>query len=239
MINKIACTALIVLSITFSPNIVYAKTNYSMLSNDHEVVAKYEHGGKGYSAISQDCVGYSYGKWQISTKRVNNYNSTFDLFLSYLKTNKSIYYSKLQQAGGYDNAYLGTDGFKNVWKEISKEKEFQEIYDRFILETQIKPAYKKFDTNKELDDITTWGSNNKIVQAALHSVIIQHGIGGAYKMVNNTVNIYKPKTPEEFVEKLYKYRMEKYSKYKTRYKNEYTDLKIALNKTRIQKCMFA
>jgi len=230
LINKIACTALIVLLTSFFTKNVHSETNYELLSNDHEVVAKYEHGGKGYSAISKDCVGYSYGKWQISTKRVNNHKSTFDLFLLYLKQHSLDYYNELEKAGGYDNAYLGTEDFKNTWKKISKEKKFQKIYDDFILETQIKPAYKKLDTNEKFDQITTWGSNNMTVQAALHSIIIQHGIGGAYKMVSNTVNLYKPKTPEEFIESLYTYRTKKYGKYKTRYKKEYADLKLALDK---------
>ena len=231
MINKIACTAFIVLSIFLFTNEVQAETNYSMLSNDHEVVAKYEHGGKGYSAISKDCVGYSYGKWQISTKRVENHKSTFDLFLNYLKEHNISYYNELQKAGGYDNAYLGTENFKNAWKKISKQKDFQKIYEDFILETQIKPAYKKFDTNEDLDNVTTWGSENETVQAALHSVIIQHGIGGAYKLVKNTMSIYKPETPEDFVECLYNYRTNKFKRYKTRYKNEYADLKLTLDKT--------
>lgn len=200
-----------------------------MLSNDHEVVAKYEHGGKGYSAISKDNVGHSYGKWQISTKRVGNYKSTFDLFLIYLKQHNANYYNQLVKAGGYDNAYLGTKNFKNTWRKISKEEKFQEIYDNFILETQIKPAYKKFDTNKNLDKVTSWGSENQTVQAALHSVIIQHGIGGAYKLVKNTIIIYKPETPEDFVKYLYDHRTNKFKKYKTRYKKEYSDLKLNLN----------
>ena len=230
MINKIACTAFVVLLISFFPNIAQSKTNYSMLSNDHEVVAKYEHGGKGYSAISKDCVGYSYGKWQISTKRVENHKSTFDLFLNYLKEHNISYYNELQKAGGYDNAYLGTENFKNAWKKISKQKDFQKIYEDFILETQIKPAYKKFDTNEDLDNVTTWGSENETVQAALHSVIIQHGIGGAYKLVKNTMSIYKPETPEDFIKCLYSYRTNKFKMYKTRYKNEYADLKLNLDK---------
>lgn len=232
MINKIACTALIVLSTFLSTNKVQAETNYSMLSNDHEVVAKYEHGGKGYSAISKDCVGYSYGKWQISTKRVENHKSTFDLFLNYLKEHNISYYNELQKAGGYDNAYLGTENFKNAWKKISKQKDFQKIYEDFILETQIKPAYKNFDTNKKLDNVTTWGSNDITVQAALHSIIIQHGIGGAYKIVNNTMTIYKPENPEDFIRCLYEYRSKKFSKYKSRYKREYADLKMMFDKVK-------
>lgn len=230
MINKIACTALTVQLLSFLPNIAQAETNYSMLSNEHEVVAKYEHGGKGYSAISKDCVGHSYGKWQISTKRVGNNKSTFDLFLVYLKQHDLHYYNKLEKAGGYGNAYLGTETFKNTWKNLSKEQKFQKIYDKFILETQIKQAYKKFDTNEKLDIVTTWGSTDMIVQAALHSVIIQHGIGGAYKLVINTIDRYKPNTPEDFVKSLYAYRTQRYSKYKTRYKREYADLKLASDK---------
>lgn len=230
MINKIACTALTVQLLSFLPNIAQAETNYSMLSNEHEVVAKYEHGGKGYSAISKDCVGHSYGKWQISTKRVGGNKSTFDLFLVYLKQHNLHYYNELEKAGGYDNAYLGTETFKNTWKKVSKEQRFQKIYDEFILETQIKPAYKKFDTNKKLDMVTTWGSTDMVVQAALHSIIIQHGIGGAYRLVINTIDRYKPSTPEDFVKSLYAYRTEKYSKYKTRYEREYADLKLTSDK---------
>lgn len=232
MINKIACTALVVLLTLLLPNKVYAETDYSLLSNDHEVVAKYEHGGKGYSAVSQDSVGYSYGKWQISTKRSDDGGSTFDLFLFYLKQHDVTYYNELQKAGGYDNAYLGTDDFKKVWKKISKEKKFQEIYDNFILETLIKPAYKKLDTNENLNEITTWGSTNITVQAALHSIIIQHGINGAYRLVDNTVKLYNPQTPEDFIKDLYNYRTKRFSRYKTRYKKEYTDLKLSLVETK-------
>ena len=232
MINKIACTALTVQLLSFLPNIAQAETNYSMLSNEHEVVAKYEHGGKGYSAISKDCVGHSYGKWQISTKRVGNNKSTFDLFLVYLKQHDLHYYNKLEKAGGYGNAYLGTENFKNTWKKISKQKDFQKIYEDFILETQIKPAYKNFDTNKKLDNVTTWGSNDITVQAALHSIIIQHGIGGAYKIINNTMTIYKPENPEDFIRCLYEYRSKKFSKYKSRYKREYADLKLMFDKVK-------
>lgn len=223
--------ALTLFVISLSPKQALSKTTYSMLSNNHEIVAKYEHGGKGYSAISKDCVGYSYGKWQISTKRRNSHKSTFDLFLFYLKEHSHKYYSTLTKAGGYDNAYAGNETFKNAWQKIAKEKEFQKVYDNFILETQIKPAYKQFDKNKQLDTITTWGSCNPTVQAALHSTIIQHGIGGAYKIISNVANLYKPKTPEEFVDALYDYRIKNYGKYKTRYKKEHLELKIALNIT--------
>lgn len=229
MRKSIACTALTVLLTTSFPMNVQSATSYEMLSNDHEIVAKFEHGGKGYSAISKDCVGYSYGKWQISTKRTNTHKSTFDLFLSYLKQHSPKYYAELENAGGYHKAYVGAETFKNTWRKISQDKKFQKIYDEFILETQIKPAYRKLDGNKKLDVITTWGSHNSIVQAALHSVIIQHGIGGAYSMINNTVTIHKPKTPEEFIDALYGYRIAKYGQYKRRYKQERSELKIALN----------
>lgn len=46
------------------------------------------------------------------------------------------------------------------------------------------------------------------------------------------MSIYKPETPEDFVECLYNYRTNKFKRYKTRYKNEYADLKLTLDKTK-------
>ena len=64
-----------------------AKTDPEMLrSGAHQVTAQYEHGGKGYKAIVKDNYGgYSYGKEQLSTRRLNSNdaNSTFDAFMKY------------------------------------------------------------------------------------------------------------------------------------------------------------
>lgn len=57
-----------------------------------------------------------------SQQKSKNHKSTFDLFLNYLKEHNINYYNELVKAGGYDNAYLGTENFKNTWGKISKDK---------------------------------------------------------------------------------------------------------------------
>lgn len=56
MLNKDNRMYIILLSIFFIFNIntVEARTIYANLLNNHEITAKYEHGGKGYQAIGKD-----------------------------------------------------------------------------------------------------------------------------------------------------------------------------------------
>lgn len=218
----ILCLPLIFCSI----NPTNAKTNYNALHNNHEIIAKYEDGGKGYQAISKDNYGgYSYGKWQLSTNRKNNKPSTFDFFLKYAKENTPFIYNALEKAGGQPAAYSGNKFFIKTWKVLANTKEFQQTYDDFILHTQIIPVYKRLDENKNLDTVTTWGSENNAIQAAIKSTIIQHGSGGAYGIIRNIMEINKPKTKEAFLNDLYKYRANRFPKYKNRYISEHKELK--------------
>ena len=209
-----------------------ALTDVNALYNNpqSEIIAKYEHGGQGYAAIVKDNYGgYSYGNEQLSTRRnpENKPNSTFDKFLEYLKDKSINSYNKLNKAGGWDAAFKGTEKFKTAWKELAGDEEFRNIYDNFITDTQIIPVYKRMDqaTSTNLDKVTTWGSRNEAIKAAIRSIIIQHGREGAFNLIKKVVRLTHPKNEEDFLKNLYIARSNKFPAYKTRYTNEYNDLK--------------
>ena len=206
---------------------VNAEINYNVLYNNESLVAKYEHGGKGYQAIAKDSYGgYSYGKWQISTKRYDEKLSTFDFFLKYTKQKSPTFYKQLEEAGGYKGAFFGEEDFINTWKTLAKNKEFQKIYDNFIIDTQIIPVYKRLDNSNDIKlmRIASWGSEDKVIHAILESLIIQHGSGGAYNMISKVIISDNPETKEMFLKSIYEYRKKKFPKYKRRYNLEYAEL---------------
>lgn len=230
MIKKILWLCLsLMMYILSHANIAEARTNFDNLHMDHEIVAKYEHGHKGYQAISKDSYGgYSYGKEQISTWRKNGKSSTFDFFIKYTKDNNYKIYEKLIRAGGYQAAYKGKKSFINTWEQLANQKSFQKTYDKFLLDTQIIPVYVRLDKNKNnhnIQRITGWASEDNAIQAAIKSIIIQHGQGGAYKMLLK-IAMYNPHlTKAKFLESLYGHRMKSFPQYKKRYVSEYRDLK--------------
>ena len=203
-------------------NDVNAKTDPELLRNTaHAITAKYEHGGKGYSAIVKDNYGgYSYGKEQLSTKRSksNAANSTFDYFMKYAGKKAPYIKKTLEDAGGWKGAYKGTQTFKNAWLKLASQKEFREVYDNFIFDTQVLPVYQRMDntTSVDLDKITSWGSKNEAMQAAIRSAIIQHGKDGAYKMICKVVKDHNPMNMGEFIRALYNQRAAQFPKYKNR-----------------------
>lgn len=225
MINRkiwfIICISLCFLGCT---NNAKAETNYEALHLNHNIVAKYENGGLGYKAVGKDSYGgYSYGKWQISTRRSKNGLSTFDYFIQYIKNRNIIIYNKLQNAGGYEAAFCGKSKFITTWKELASNKDFQNLYDNFILDSHIIPVYKRLDINN-YDELTTWCSEDDTVQAAVNSTIVQHGPGGAYNIIKNIFSKNTIENKKIFLKELYDYRIKKYSKYKRRYIAEYNDL---------------
>jgi hypothetical protein len=208
-------------------NIANATYDFSNLRTDHEIVAKYEHGGKGYEAISKDNYGgSSYGKWQISTKKQKNGKSTFELFLLYMKSKNKVYYTLLQDAGGYNSAFNGEQKFKETWKRICNNSDFREIYDDFILNTQIIPTYERLakTNDKNFNKVLKWGIENEVIQAAINSAIIQHGQYGCYKLIRRVVENNGITNEENFLKDLYRVRKTIHFRYKNRYEREYADL---------------
>ena len=205
-----------------------AKTNYDALHTNHEITARREHGGQGYLAVAKDNYGgYSYGKEQLSTERRGNKPSTFDFFLKYTQEHAPQIYNTLIKAGGQPAAYRGDQNFISTWKKLAERKDFQQVYDGFILNTQIIPVYDRMDNtgDERLDRVTTWGSTDNAIQAAIKSMIIQHGPNGAYNMIKEIMRVHNPKDKAEFLQHLYSIRTIKFPKYKKRYAGEYKDLK--------------
>lgn len=221
------CTFIFSFLIICSTKEVNAEPNYNILYNKESLVAKYEHGGKEYQAIGKDSYGgYSYGKWQISTKRYDEKPSTFDFFLKYTKKHSPTFYKQLEEAGGYKGAFFGKKDFIKVWKALALNKEFQLIYDNFIIDTQIIPVYERLNNSKDIKliQINDWGLKDEVIRAALESLIIQHGSGGAYNMIKIIINDYNPETKEMFLKYIYEYRKKRFPKYKKRYNLEYAEL---------------
>ena len=204
-----------------------AKTDPEALrSGAHNITAQYEHGGKEYKAISYDNYGgYSYGKEQISTNRGDKTNkpcSTFDFFLKYAGQKAPYIRNKLNAAGGWKGAFKATPEFRKAWLQLADQKEFQEVYDNFMLEKQVLPTYRILDNqgSPALDKITRWGSQNAAMQAAIRSAIVQHGIGGAAKLIKAVVAKHNPANMGEFIRNLYDYRAKKFPSHKNRYTDE-------------------
>ena len=211
---------------------VYAKTIADNIQTHHAVTAKYESGDKGYDCIVKDNYGgYSYGKDQISTERRNGNPSTFDYFMKYAKEKDPNIEYHLRKAGGWEAAHKGDKAFIDKWCEMTYRKDFQDVYDGFMKDKEFLPVYKKMDnsSHKTFDKITTWASQNKGVQAAINSAIIQHGKNGSFKMMDKIVQNQKIKTPEDFVKALYNARAVKFPKYKARYVAELKDIQRYLN----------
>lgn len=201
----------------------------ALRSGAHQVTAQYEHGGKGYKAIVKDNYGgYSYGKEQLSTRRLNSKhaNSTFDAFIKYAGKKAPYIKKSLDAAGGWEGAFKGTPTFKQAWLKLADQKEFQDVYDDFILDTQVMPVFDRMDqaTSVNLDKITRWGSQNAAMQAAIRSAIIQHGRDGAFRMICDVVKAHNPANMGEFIRNLYNKRAAKFPKYKSRYTAECNDV---------------
>ena len=218
----------------FISNSAVAEINYNALSLNHEIVAKYESGYKGYRAVSKDNYGgYSYGKLQISTKRKNNRLSTFDYFMRYIKKHDTQIYDKLYKAGGYEAAFKGDRIFVDEWNSLSSDKNFIELYNNFIFDTQIIPVYERL-ANNHYNNVLEWCYEDENVQAAINSMIIQHGPGGAYNIIKQVFMNKDVLNKRNFVEKLYDYRIMKFVKYKKRYLAEKADILNNLKKENIK-----
>ena len=227
MLKKISVLILLVFMLSIYASKTSATTIYKNLHTNHDVVAKYESGQEGYKAVAKDSYqGYSYGKWQISTYRKNGALSTFDYFLEYLNDKDMLIYEIFSMAGGYEAAFKGDTKFLEAWVTLAEYPRFQALYDSFLLERQIIPVYMRLDdlNDTKLSQVTTWGSELEPVQAAIESTIIQHGCGGAYRMIVYVTKMYDPQTPKDFVTKLYKRRSKLFPAYKSRYDKECKEL---------------
>lgn len=190
-------------------------------SNQH-TLAHFEHGGKGHHAIVKDNYGgYSYGYYQLSTKR-NGSGSPFDKFLKYLEQQEPKQAEALKKFGGWKAAYNGTEAFKSIWHKLADNSRFQQAYFNFIENEYDKPLYNQMNktTQVPLNYIVDWANKDDSVKNVLRSCAIQHGVNGAFKLIYNTVKYTHPKTEIDFINNLYNRRIKQYPSYRNRYQQE-------------------
>ncbi len=122
--------------------------------------------------------GWSYGTYQIATK-----DGTMNDYLKHLQNNPLYqgYYNTLQQAGGYNAALTGAEQFKNTWADLSKDQNFLQSQQDFIVEKKLKP------TMNRVSDINGWNLDfrSPVVRDVLYSTATQHGEGGAPSLLHN------------------------------------------------------
>ena len=147
------------------------------------ISAKYESNGKP-GAIGRDSTGgYSYGSYQIATK-----TGTMGTFMNYLKKEDkySDIYSSLNNAGGSSAATAGSSQFQGAWKNLAANNaDFKQAQHDFIQRTHHDPAVSRIKKSTGIDICDRSWSNG--VQDAVWSTSVQHGAGGANKIVQRAL----------------------------------------------------
>lgn len=112
-------------------------------------------------------------------------------YLRYLNHHDTYqpFYNSLQQVGGYDAALSGTDDFKSAWKELSKNKDFLQSQNDFIIDKKLTPTLRRISDIKGLD----LDNRSPVIRDVLYSTATQHGDGGAahvYTIVLELMQIF-------------------------------------------------
>jgi hypothetical protein len=160
--------------------------------------AKYESGKRGSEAVGYDSTGgTSYGKYQIASK-----TGTMSAYMNYIKDKQPEAYERLKAAGPADSGKNGK--FAQEWKKLSSEGKLGTSEHDFIKATHFDPAFNGIKDKGLRDKI----SGSKALQDVLWSTSVQHGGGGASKIMNK---IYKEgMTEEELISAAYKERGTKF-----------------------------
>ncbi len=144
--------------------------------------------------------GWSYGTYQIETKK-----GTMKDFLAHLRRKPAYqnYYNTLQQAGGYDAALIGSEQFKNAWRELSNDPDFLQSQQDYIVSSKLNP------TIRYISDIKGLGLENRspVVRDVLFSTAVQHGEGGARDIFHNALGYDASElSDEEIIKRIYQER---------------------------------
>ena len=166
------------------------------------VAEKYESAGRGSGTVGWDKMGgTSYGKKQISSK-----TGAMTDYLKFLdKTGKGDVAKQLREAGIEKDT--GSTGGKavDVWKKLAAEGALGDSEGEF-LKTQSFDVAKKGIKDKDLQARI---DGSRGLQEMLYSTAVQHGPGGAMKIMNSVFK--KGMSDEELVKAVYKERGTKFS----------------------------
>ncbi len=154
--------------------------NFSGSTGAAGFVAQFESGKDGGAAIGYDKNGgTSYGKFQIASK-----TGTYDAFLSWMdKSGHTDAAAALRAAGSPDTG--GKEGAAPAaWKKLVAEKKItDEMQEQFIRETHVAPALAKAPP-----ELASAMDSDPRIAAAVFSTAVQHGAGGAGKLLTDAWN---------------------------------------------------
>jgi hypothetical protein len=146
-----------------------------------QIAALFESGKDGIAAIGYDRAGgTSYGQYQIASKP-----GTMDNFIAFLSEKATDFAERLKKAGA-SNTGSKQGQMPKVWKELAEEapERFGALQKEFINKTHFEPALAKI---KELTGLDA----NKLsegVREAIFSTAVQHGAGGAGRIVSRALD---------------------------------------------------
>ncbi|NCC24874.1 MAG: hypothetical protein EOM25_06710 [Deltaproteobacteria bacterium] len=141
---------------------------------------RFESGSDGGAAIGYDKMGgTSYGAYQISSAQ-----GTMDRFLKFLDAEAPEWAARLRAAGPADT---GSDSgaMPDEWRKIAGESgpEFEAIQRRFIESTHVRPLFRTMLDRFGLDE----SEMPPVLVEALFSTAVQHGPGGAFRLVETAL----------------------------------------------------
>ncbi len=143
--------------------------------------AQFESGRDGIEAIGYDRHGgTSYGKYQISSRA-----GTMRSFIEFLKAEEPEWAKRLEAAGPANTG--GRRGrMPEVWKKIASEspERFEELQEKFIHKSHFVPAMKAVAAKTGL----AFTEMPAALQEVLFSTAVQHGPGGAARIVSRAVS---------------------------------------------------
>ncbi len=112
--------------------------------------------------------GYSYGKYQIETKK-----GTMRDYIRYLKqkTQYKKFAVELENVGGYAAAILKTPSFEKKWQELAKNQFFVNSQRDFIVDKKLVHVLRAIKDVKGLN----LENRHPVIKDALYSAAVQHG----------------------------------------------------------------
>lgn len=143
--------------------------------------------------------GWSYGIYQIATQ-----NGTMNDYLNYLQQHPNYrhFYHRLQRAGGNNTALTGDAQFKSTWADLSKNSDFLQSQQDFIVAKKLAPALRRISDIKGLD----LEYRSPVVRDVLYSTATQHGEGGAahvmHRRFGNNADV-SALSDEEIISQIY------------------------------------
>lgn len=158
--------------------------------------AQYESGTKDSDAVGYDAKGgTSYGKYQIASN-----TGTMDSFLKWAEQNggesgKEV--AARMRAAGPLNTGSRSGAAVDAWRGLEQEGKLGSLEHDFIKATHFDPAFSGIQS----EDLRKRIEGSKALQDVLWSTSVQHGAGGAAKLVNR--NFKEGMSDEDFINALY------------------------------------